>query len=63
MIEDGKTQLGKLSEKFTYLWGMYSDILRIPLDQHIVPPRPTAIFLSVPQYNRIFVEFINGYIA
>lgn len=56
MIEDGKTQLGKLSEKFTYLWGMYSDILRIPLDQHIVPPRPTAIFLSVPQYNRIFVR-------
>ena len=48
MIEDGKTQLEKLSEKFTYLWGMYSDILRIPLDQHIVPPRPTAIFLSVP---------------
>lgn len=30
MIEDGKTQLEKLSEKFTYLWGMYSDILRIP---------------------------------
>lgn len=56
MIEDGKTQLEKLSEKFTYLWGMYSDILRIPLDQHIVPPRPTAIFLSVPQYNRIFVR-------
>lgn len=56
MIEDGKAQLGKLSEKFTYLWGMYSDILRIPLDQHIVPPRPTAIFLSVPQYNRIFVR-------
>lgn len=56
MIEDGKARLGKLSEKFTYLWGMYSDILRIPLDQHIVPPRPTAIFLSVPQYNRIFVR-------
>lgn len=56
MIEDGKTQLEKLSEKFTYLWGMYSDILRIPLDQHIVPPRPTAIFLSVPQYNRISVR-------
>lgn len=56
MIEDGKTQLEKLSEKFTYLWGMYSDILRIPLDQHIVPPRPTAISLSVPQYNRIFVR-------
>ena len=56
MTEDGKTQLEKLSEKFTYLWGMYSDILRIPLDQHIVPPRPTAIFLSVPQYNRIFVR-------
>lgn len=56
MIEDGKAQLGKLSEKFTYLGGMYSDILRIPLDQHIVPPRPTAIFLSVPQYNRIFVR-------
>ena len=56
MTEDGKNQLEKLSEKFTYLWGMYSDILRIPLDQHIVPPRPTAIFLSVPQYNRIFVR-------
>lgn len=56
MTEDRKAQLEKLSEKFTYLWGMYSDILRIPLDQHIVPPRPTAIFLSVPQYNRIFVK-------
>ena len=45
-----------LSEKFTYLWGMYSDILRIPLDQHIVPLDRLQFFLSVPQYNRIFVR-------
>lgn len=56
MLEDGKTQLGKLFEKFTNLWGMYSNALRIPVDQHITQPRPTAIFMSVPQYNRIYVR-------
>ena len=56
MLEDGKAQLGKLFEKFTNLWGMYSNALRIPVDQHITQPRPTAIFMSVPQYNRIYVR-------
>lgn len=56
MLEDGKVQLGKLFEKFSNLWGMYSNALRIPVDQHMSQPRPTAIFMSVPQYNRIFVR-------
>lgn len=56
MLEVGKAQLEKLFEKFTNLWGMYSNALRIPVDQHMSQPRPTAIFMSVPQYNRIFVR-------
>lgn len=61
MLEDGKAQLGLLYEKFTNLWGMYCNALPIPIDQYAAQPRPTAIFMSVPQYNRIFVRIHRWY--
>lgn len=56
MLEDDCTQLKKLQERFLCLWGMYSSILCIPVNQQMSHPRPTAIFMSVPQYNKIFVR-------
>jgi hypothetical protein len=56
MLERGMQQLSHLYNKFSLLWGMYRDILTIPTEQFSTEPRPTAIFLSVPQYNKIFVR-------
>lgn len=56
MLENGMQQLSHLYNKFSLLWGMYCDILTIPIEQFSTEPRPTAIFLSVPQYNKIFVR-------
>lgn len=56
MLEDDSAQLNKLQERFILLWGMYSSILCIPVNQQMSHPKPTAIFMSVPQYNKIFVR-------
>lgn len=54
MLEDGKNRLGKLLEKFARLWGMYRVALPVPAERNVEKPRATAVFMSVPQYNRIF---------
>lgn len=58
MLETGMRQLSRLYDKFSLLWGMYRDALTIPAEQEQLTstPRPTAIFMSVPQYNKIFVR-------
>jgi len=56
MLEKGVEQLAQLYNKFSLLWGMYQDILPISVEQYISHPHPTAIFMSVPQYNKIFVK-------
>lgn len=56
MLEHGMEQLSHLYNKFSLLWGMYCNIFTIPTEQFAAEPRPTAIFLSVPQYNKIFIR-------
>lgn len=56
MLEKEIQQLSCLYDKFTRLWGMYHDVLIIPVEQLKSEPRSTSIFMSVPQYNRIFLR-------
>lgn len=56
MLENGLARLTNLRTKFAHLWTMYSGALKIKPEIMINEPRPSHIFLSVPQYNRIFVQ-------
>ena len=56
MLEKGMQRLSCLYDKFTQLWGMYRNALKIPVEQLTSKPRPTGIFMVVPQYNKIFVR-------
>lgn len=60
-LENSVQQLSVLCDKFTKLWGMYRNILSISaesLSKELLTqaPRPTAVFMSVPQYNKVFVR-------
>ncbi|MBO4401822.1 MAG: DUF2357 domain-containing protein [Selenomonadaceae bacterium] len=48
-------KISTLREKFNRLFKLYSDALQIPLPTNLPAPQPTPIFLSVPQYNQIFL--------
>lgn len=54
-LETSVEQLNQLYDKFTQLWSGYQQALPIPLDPLAAKPRPTAVFLSVPEYHRIFL--------
>lgn len=55
-LENGVQQLSFLYDKFVKLWGMYQNALSISTESLANAPRPTAVFMSVPQYNRMFVR-------
>ncbi|MCC8357387.1 MAG: hypothetical protein LJU34_06040 [Oscillospiraceae bacterium] len=55
-LENGIHQLSNLYDRYTRLWGMYQSIFHIPAEEIISEPKPTQIFLSVPQYNKVFVR-------
>lgn len=54
-LEDGKMQLTSLHQKFVKMWNLYHDAIPISVSTVQSEPRPSAIFLSVPQYNQIFL--------
>lgn len=56
MLETKMRTLSLVYDKFVKLLGLYSQLLNIQTEQLVTSPRPTAIFLSVPQYNKIFVR-------
>lgn len=56
MLENGLVRLKNLHVKFAHLWTMYSSAFRIQPEAMLSEPRPSHIFMSVPQYNRIFVQ-------
>lgn len=56
MLENGLTRLINLRIKFADLWTMYSGALKIEPAAMVFEPWPSHIFISVPQYNRIFVQ-------
>lgn len=55
-LENGIQQLSNLYDRFTRLWGLYQNALSLSVAPLTDAPRPTAVFMSVPQYNRIFVH-------
>ncbi len=56
MLENGLVRLKNLRIKFAHLWTMYSSIFRIQPEAMPGEPQPSHIFMSVPQYNRVFVQ-------
>lgn len=56
MLENGLDRLKNLRIKFAHLWTMYSSALKIQPEAMLSEPQPSHIFISVPQYNRIFVQ-------
>ena len=48
-------KISDLREKFQRLLRLYKDALQIPLPTNFLAPQPTPVFLSVPQYNQIFL--------
>jgi hypothetical protein len=55
-LENGMARLMALRTKFAHLWEMYSSALHIKPDTMLGEPRPTSVFMSVPHYNRIFIQ-------
>lgn len=56
LLVNAQQVLQQLYNTFTHLWRLYSHTLRIPQESMMHKPRPSAIFLAVPQYNKIFVK-------
>ncbi|MBE5897255.1 MAG: DUF2357 domain-containing protein [Lachnospiraceae bacterium] len=52
----------ELGDKLNQLWVEYSDIFGDIEQELPVCPKPTSIFLTVPQYNRIYTCIHNWYI-
>ncbi|MCL1995753.1 MAG: DUF2357 domain-containing protein [Defluviitaleaceae bacterium] len=64
-LEVSLMRIDSLIHKFSQMWGMYRNLFnQIPLERLGLinaPPRATAIFLGVPQYNRIFVQICHWF--
>lgn len=67
-LEIAKQEIAQLHDRFVQLIALYSDALSIDrrqLDRHPedigAPPRPTGAFLSVPEYNKVFIRIHKWY--
>lgn len=49
-----KERIKFLNDKFRELWGLYSAIFSFSVEPLLYNPRPTAILLTVPGYNKLF---------
>lgn len=56
MLENGLCRLNDLQKKFACLWTMYSSCFRIKPETMSSEPHLSPIFMSVPQYHRVFVQ-------
>lgn len=55
MLRECLARLLAVKKKLSLLWHSYNSILNVKTMEVCHIPRPTAIFMAVPQYNRIFV--------
>lgn len=62
VLNDSQKRLVTLRDKFEMLWGLYRKIIMVSDMEVISLPKPSAIFLSVPQYNKVF-ERINQWFS
>lgn len=56
ILEDGLSRIIDLRAKFARLWAMYSGALKIKPEPMVNKPRASHVFMSVPQYNRVFLH-------
>lgn len=55
MLHECSERLEATKKKLMVLWQLYSKVLDVKHLEVQYAPKPTAIFISVPQYNKIFV--------
>lgn len=55
MLQECRNRLLVVKQKIAQLWQMYSSIMSVEVVDVQYVPKPTALFLSIPQYNKIFV--------
>lgn len=53
-LSEALIQIDLISEQLERLQILYSNLFRIKNEQLTVIPKPTPIFLSIPQYNQVF---------
>lgn len=61
MLENGLVRLKNLRIKFAHLKSMYDCALRIEPMIILNEPHPSPIFMSVPQYRRIFDQILRWF--
>ena len=61
MLIRSSQKLSELSTKFSHLLFMYSDAFKLKPKPIHDRPQATAIFMSVPQYNKIFTKIYQWY--
>ena len=55
MLQECRDRLLIVKQKMAQLWQMYSSIMSVETVEVQYIPKPTALFMSIPQYNKIFV--------
>ncbi len=55
MLQECRDRLRVVKQKMAQLWQMYSSIMSVESVEVQYIPKPTALFMSIPQYNKIFV--------
>ena len=55
MLQECRDRLLIVKQKMAQLWQMYSSIMSVESVEVQYIPKPTALFMSIPQYNKIFV--------
>lgn len=56
ILFDNYNNIKSLLSRFELLWGMYNKVIDVSEIDLSVAPKPSAIFHSVPQYNKIFLH-------
>ena len=54
IFKEKKKMCDEIISRFRILYNMYNNAIYVKAEEINTPPKPTAIFLSVPKYNMIF---------
>ena len=54
IFKEKKRMCDEIISRFRVLYNMYNNAIYVKSEEINTPPKPTAIFLSVPKYNMIF---------
>lgn len=54
VLEDSRSKILSLKNRFELLWGLYRSEIDVSEVEVKFSPKPSSIFLTVPQYNKIY---------